>query len=509
MNHHHHLFRPHLPKSKGCLLFFLVATLSIACFNISLLSSFSLQWQEDNFSLLPYDDINSTEKGESNRNTKKPEKQPKTHLEMPALEAFTECMLQIEEHFQANLPRFANATQPFPFSVKIVKQNVYVLLSLSITGYKGNNWTDPSTRYACNGVDGGIALPAYKSVALTLIVKCPQTLSPRHDFKIKTFSITKLGNEMDKVDYNVEKFAECEEKDTALFAPDRNESHPITTGVTATFSGGREEALEWAAYHHLIGFDHVWMYVNEPWDAGKDIPSTNFVTFIPYNTKINYFRKRATIQLKNIAPMEAFRISSQNDALWRAKRMGLEWMAFVDMDEMIVLGTSAQRNVPMSNLTAIRSSSSPLQTYLADFKAKRISKRQDGILLRSVPVGKNNSNETKPELMIDYTWRQNLNLTMDCCRSRRKMIVDVNKVDMVNIHFIGKGGKNGKLFIPKTSDELHVNHYKGKDNGVFNMKYHWLGPPHIIEDTRLRDQYRDRVVEIVASIRQGHQDNVG
>jgi hypothetical protein len=77
MNHHHHLFRPHLPKSKGCLLFFLVATLSIACFNISLLSSFSLQWQEDNFSLLPYDDINSTEKGESNRNTKKPEKQPK------------------------------------------------------------------------------------------------------------------------------------------------------------------------------------------------------------------------------------------------------------------------------------------------------------------------------------------------------------------------------------------------------------------------------------------------
>jgi hypothetical protein len=69
-------------------------------------------------------------------------------------------------------------------------------------------------------------------------------LSPRqHDFKIKTFSITKLGNEKDKVDYNVEKFAECEEIDTALFA-DRNESHPITTGVTATFSGGREEALE-------------------------------------------------------------------------------------------------------------------------------------------------------------------------------------------------------------------------------------------------------------------------
>jgi len=81
MNHHHHLFRPRLPKLNGCLLFFLVATLSIACFNISLLSSFSLQWQEDNFSFLPYD---STEKGESNRNTTNTEKLPKTHLEMPA-----------------------------------------------------------------------------------------------------------------------------------------------------------------------------------------------------------------------------------------------------------------------------------------------------------------------------------------------------------------------------------------------------------------------------------------
>jgi len=441
----HHLFRPRVPKSNGCRILFFVATLCFACFNISLLSSlFSLQWQEDNFSLLPY----GIEKGESNRNTKNPEKQPKTHLEMPAIEAFTECMLQIEEHFQANLPRFANATQPFPFSVKIVNQNAYVLLSLSVTGIKANNWRHPSTRYACNGVDGGIALPAHKSVAVTLIVKCPQTLSPRqHDFKIKTFSITKLGNEKDKVDYNVEKFAECEEIDTALFA-DRNESHPITTGVTATFSGGREEALEWAAYHHLIGFDHVWIYVNEPWDDGKDLPSTNFVTFIPYNTKISDFWKRAIIMLVKMFSMDVFRVSSQNDALWRAKRMGLEWMAFVDMDEMIVLGTSAQTNVPISNLTAIRPSSSPLQTYLADFRANH-GKKQDGILLRSVAVGKNNSNKTKPDLMIDYTWRQNLNLTMDCCRSRNKMIVDVNKVDTVAIHYVGRGGETCETIRPK------------------------------------------------------------
>jgi len=397
-------------------------------------------------------------------------------------EAFTKCMLQIEEYYQEFFPQYANSQQPFPISVKMVDDQFYVLMSLTVTN-DFDKWRHPTTTYACNGVTGGIVSRAGKKVAGTLVVKCHQSLSPSSGALVTSINVVPQGNETAKVEYNLEKFLECEQKDIALFANTSSimtGSRSIKTGITATFAGGREEALEWAIYHHMIGFDHVWIYVNEPWDDGKGIQSLDFVTFIPYSTKVQDFWDKTTkIQVYNTPPEEVFRVASQNDALWRAKRMGLDWMAFTDVDELVDLG------------------SSPLKTYLADFKAKYGGKYV-GLFLRSVPYGKNIENETKPELLIDYTWRQDLNLTKDCCRARNKLIMDVAKASVVSLHYHGFG----RLFIPETTDELRVNHYKRKDDGVFNMKYHYLGPPHIIEDTRLRDKYRKGIVEQLTLIRE-------
>jgi len=125
-----------------------------------------------------------------------------------------------------------------------------------------------------------------------------------------------------------------------------------------------------------------------------------------------------------------------------------------------------------------------------------------GIFLRSVPYGKNVlNNKMRPELMIDYTWRQNLNLTLHCCYQRNKLFLDPQKKDAVSLHYEESAEK--KLFVPKTTYELHGNHYKNRDKGAFNMKHKWLRPPEIIKDTRLRDEYHNRVVELTASIREG------
>ena len=70
--------------------------------------------------------------------------------------------------------------------------------------------------------------------------------------------------------------------------------------------------------------------------------------------------------------------------------------------------------------------------------------------------------------MIDYTWRQNLNLTLHCCYQRNKLILDVHKNNAVSIHFEESAGK--KLSVPKTTDELHVNHYNNRDKGVFQYE---------------------------------------
>lgn len=194
---------------------------------------------------------------------------------------------------------------------------------------------------------------------------------------------------------------------------------------------------------------------------------------------------------------EMFRATSQIDALWRARRMGLDWMAFPDIDELVVLGANAVSHSTISNLTV---TASPLQTYLTDFSTKH-GDAYAAIMLPSVPFGRNIKNETKPELLIDYTWRLTLNPSNNSFLARNKLLVNVRRVNAVGIHYyVGDGHK---IYTPKTADQLRVNHYKKKETGVWNLKHKYVGPPNIVEDTQFRDEYRDRVVELMASIRGG------
>ena len=119
-----------------------------------------------------------------------------------------------------------------------------------------------------------------------------------------------------------------------------------------------------------------------------------------------------------------------------------------------------------------------MKTYLANFNVAH-GDRYYALLLRRVPHGTIIENKTKPELLIDDTWQQDQNLTKDLFMSRQKGIVDVHMVDTVNIHYHGKG----PLFIPESPEELCINHYKKKDDGVFSSFCNWLCGPAIIEDT--------------------------
>ena len=177
--------------------------------------------------------------------------------------------------------------------------------------------------------------------------------------------------------------------------------------------------------------------------------------------------------------------------------MGLDWMAFPDLDEIVVLGAN---DVSHSTTLKLTVSASPLQTYLTDFNTEH-GDDYAAIMLPSVPFGRNIENETKPELLIDYTWRLTLNPSNNSFLARNKLLVNVRRVNAVGIHYyVGDGHK---IYIPKTADQLRVNHYKKKETGVWNLRHQYVGPPNIVEDTQLRDQYRERVVELMASIRGG------
>lgn len=77
----------------------------------------------------------------------------------------------------------------------------------------------------------------------------------------------------------------------------------------------------------------------------------------------------------------------------------------------------------------------------------------------------NIENITKPELMIDYV-RHDLNL------ARNKLSLAVDKA--VSSESISSITMEWVFLYPESTDELHANDCKRKDDGVFNIKYHWL-----------------------------------
>lgn len=424
---------------------------------------------------------------ETLNDTKVIESTATTELFNSKRKAFTECMLQLEEYLYPRILTWFESSIPIPFSVKIYSGNYYVLLSLYGLDKKREMpmWRTQHAKYICNGIRGGEDLGIHwRRGRFTLIVKCPDSIDPNVDNLDTLAIIPRDKSESDKVTYDLKKLLECEKKDIDLFS---TKVGTAKTGITVTFKGDRERALEWATYHHILGFDHVWVYVNEAWNDGKDFPLRDYVTWIPYNHNIQNYN--TTYKKMPGHPMEQFRIASQNEALWRARRLGLDWMAFVDLDELVVLcNASKYKTYHATN------GNGPIKTYLEDFTANYGNSNFLGIFLQSVPFGRNieiDPSSTK-ELLMDYTWRENSSLYTDWWEARNKLIVKVKEVTSVNIHYIGVGGD---LYKPHVT-ELRVNHYKEKDRGVFNRQRDWLhAKADILEDKQLQYDYRDRVIQ--------------
>jgi hypothetical protein len=400
---------------------------------------------------------------------------------------------------------------PMPFSVKIVNDQYYILLNLNSMLEMQFPYWKQQVIYQCNDEEeSGILLETTKKSPATLIVQCPATLDASRE-RLKTLSIFPMVVENDNtsttntnisstsstsastnarntsgmtnpsgaiVTYNMTIFLECEKHDITMHQHlQESSTHPSNSdnqtkvGITATLTGSRKMILEWAAYHHLIGFDHVWIYINDHWKDGQDLPHREYITWIPWNYNVKYYNM--TLEKKYCAFHEIFRPASQNDALWRARRLGYDWMSFPDLDEFVFVGNNPQEsfhdNNNTSSSTAVETSR-PLKRYLKEYQKIHGHLLYDGIMLRSVPFGRNveldrinAANKTltastdisaadnnhrddnhdtdelykhSTEMVLDYTWRQNANLS-EWGASRNKLLVKVDAVSTVNIHYIG------------------------------------------------------------------------
>ena len=222
---------------------------------------------------------------------------------------YQNCMLDLERIMYPLIWEWREARKPIPVSVKIIDDRFYVLLNTEHI-YLFNGIFRKATIY-CNDIPGAKVMGhKRKGIVESMVVECPVDLNPaRTKFEKLTILSNANGASNESLIQNndtyiypenmLRKMDECERLDM-LQESERN----VKTAATAAFRGGikkgqtaqfsswksvRRQALEWAEYHHLIGIDHMWIYVNEAWDNGVDLPYRDYITWIPFDLNVyNY-----------------------------------------------------------------------------------------------------------------------------------------------------------------------------------------------------------------------------
>ena len=425
-----------------------------------------------------------------------------------------QCMLDFESFMFPRIIEWYEARLPIPFSVKIIDNQFYVLILTTHIPEERPRYQH-AEMFSCNGIQ---ATEAFKEGTKTnnyynhfLIIQCPSVIHPSNS-TLTTVSITpqnpntlkeKTKNSTTKrqtISYDVEKLDECERKDITHFSQRRGAN--IKIGATTSIKKSNiSHVLQWAEYHHLIGVDHIWIYVNEPFNqSGVAFPKRKYISWIPYNLNIyNYKFPRlgASIQYSEI-----FRIAAQTDAIWRARRMGMRWIAMNDIDEYIAVAPSPGTKIINTNATETIKPIGSLSRYLAKLETTNpLIRSVGGIEMNSIPFGCNmqknkrnqfvcNKNETK-DILIDYVSHSLAD------HSRSKMLVNPKKVTTYNIHYIGGSSERlsrNEIRFKSPADELRINHYKQAYKGVFG----WKRTQPLQNDSYLMDNYHDLLVERIS-----------
>jgi len=450
----------------------------------------------DSHPLLPYENVETlmTNSKISSSNTDFTKYDVAGHL-YPA----HRCYQELDAELRPLLLEWYRKGLPILSTVKLlqVKQGMQSYYSIV---FIGQGFGHRQHKFLCNGK---YEASFDERPTSSLVLKCPPELDPSKEPLTDITFVHKENPEKEPVaHYDTRKALECELLDIKFFSPappsTRNNAElTIALGAVAIFAGGekaRKEALQWAEYHHFIGIQHIWLYVNEHWDY-KDYENFDkpYISWIPFNHTLRNYPKesfntshiRANAKMHQVYMRNLGRLMAMNDALFRAKRMGLEWLLNTDIDEYLFLNEEANSFHDMNN------SSSLLVQYMEGFSCTSIEE----IELNSIPFG----GGTNTTLVIDHDFRKKQDLK-DASFSRWKIFANVSSAPSLHIHNIDAGDRRNVLRAP--TDQLRINHYKHPDMGVFvggwrsgGAQGSILGQDKIIQDSTMKDRFHDVLLD--------------
>jgi Glycosyltransferase family 92 len=225
------------------------------------------------------------------------------------------------------------------------------------------------------------------------------------------------------------------------------------------------QLAQWIGYHQLMGMDHFWVYQNE---KSRSLPEGDHVTYLPYNFVWEDHSNHSSLYRR--PPRDIFwQEAMQLRCIYHAKRLGMEWITTIDVDEYIWV-----------NVTDYHQHDFPLKRYLLEHHDE--FDNVAGLTMNSISFGRHNdeppptANVSQP--LMNYVWRPATSKWQ-----RFKQIYHVPNVLVPEVHSVK--GKGGSLQL----HDVYLHHYKTPWKGVFKSAQRT-----VVKDTRLRDLYYDRVI---------------
>jgi len=318
--------------------------------------------------------------------------------------------------------------------------------------------------------------------------------------------------------YDLRPYAKCDRIEMEEYRKENIPTPDTKIGLCSKFKGGHHLVAPFVAYHRLIGVQHFWFYVNEEMFNISDLPQTDYITYVPYPfTMVG----RKPIVGGNVRPPRelghVFQQEAQQQCLYRAKRHGLDWIMTNDLDEYLWVNAVEEqdklnkKNGSSSVITTAEVGAAVPPSHRPDHEASVLArflrKYEDDPQLGAVAVNgwafggaKNHINayEDRSLLAIDFTTR-----AVVPSGGKTKLIYRVPTAQKVGVHWLFSGGYTAKT---KVKTEIQWHHYRRATTNSPDERIYYSKNKTLEEDTKLRDKYRDSILEWIRDHCTNNQD---
>ena len=220
---------------------------------------------------------------------------------------------------------------------------------------------------------------------------------------------------------------------------------------------------QWIEHHRLIGVQHFFIYINEPFENADLIHNRPYVTYIPFDFR--HYPNRRNFYFQAIW---------QNDCVYRAKNASVSWVGLYDIDEYWFL-----KSPP----------------YTLD----SVTKKHENKNIVGIPInnrwygphpnepGTHNMHKLPGNLLMDYVWSAPDN------SGPNKFIVNPKLVDYYFVHWV-TGKKEGSHYVKAPNEKIQMNHYRRPYDHVhtFEEERNWK---RMVKNTSMRDQFKAGVLK--------------